>query len=596
MTKRPINYTSREFDSIKDDLMNYAKRYYPNSFKDFNEASFGAMMLDMVSYVGDQLSFYVDYQANESFLDSAIEYKNVLRLARQLGYKMPGSAIATGECSFYVLVPTATSTTGPDVNYLPILKKGSLFTANNGNTYTLDEDVDFSNSENETTVGRVDSDTGVPTYYAVRATGKVRSGIQKATSVVIGDYERFRTILLKDRNISEVLKITDTQGNEYYEVENLTDDIVLSEVPNYGSDKQTVPYIIKTTPVPRRFTTTFDDLGRATIQFGYGSEANLTKDLVVDPADVALDMSGRDYISDKTFDPSNLIQSDKFGIVPVNTTLNIVYRSNPQGSINAPVGTLTNVQRARFIFPSELDLNIRKIEEVRASLEASNDNAILGDTTALTPDEIRVRAYASFATQNRAVTRSDYISFCYRMPSKFGKVKRVNIEQDTDSVKRNLNLYVLAEGPSLNLVRPNFTLKNNLKSWLNKYKMVNDSIDILDGRIINYGINFEVISDINVNKYTILQRCVSKIKDKMSVTLEMGQPIHITEIFKILNSVNGVVDTTSVEIVNKAGGLYSSFYYDIDSHTSNDGRFVEIPQNAVAEILLPDSDIQGVVK
>jgi hypothetical protein len=596
MPKRPINYTSREFESIKNDLLNYAKRYYPNSFKDFNEASFGAMMLDMVSYVGDQLSFYVDYQANESFIDSALEYKNVVRLSKQLGFKMPGAAVATGYCTFYVLVPVATATTGPDRNYMPILKKGSLLTADNGNTYTLEEDVDFSNPNNETTVGRVDVDTGVPTFYAVRATGKVRSGQLRSKIVVVGDYLRFRTVPLGVKNVSEIMKVVDTQGNEYFEVEYLTEDVVISEVPNYGSTKETVPYIMKIQAVPRRFITQFDELGNVALQFGYGSEANLSKDLIVDPADVVLDTSGRNYISDKTFDPSNLIEGDKFGIVPVNTSLNIIYRSNTHGAINAPVNSITTIVSADFVFPSQLTLDITKVGGVRGSLEVGNENPILGDTTVVTAEELRTRAYSSFATQNRAVSRSDYVAFCYRMPANFGKIKRVNIEQDTDSLKRNLNLYVLAQGTAGNLVIANSVMKNNLKTWLNKYKMVNDSIDILDGRVINYGINFEVISDINANKYTILQRCVSKLQDKLAVVGEMGSPIHITEMYRFLNDVDGVVDTTNVQIVNKAGGVYSNFYYDMDSNTSDDGRFVEIPQNSVAEILLSASDIQGVVQ
>ena len=158
MAKRPINYTSRDFETIKEDLVNYAKRYYPTTFKDFNEASFGSLMLDLVAYVGDQLSFYADYQANESFLDSAIEFKNIVRLCKQLGYKLPGAAVASGNCTFYVKVPASSTTRGPDLNYFPILQRGTTLSSTNGASYTLVENVDFTKSSNEITVAEVDRD------------------------------------------------------------------------------------------------------------------------------------------------------------------------------------------------------------------------------------------------------------------------------------------------------------------------------------------------------------------------------------------------------------------------------------------------------
>jgi hypothetical protein len=214
MAKRPINYTSRDFESIKEDLVNYAKRYYPTTYKDFNEASFGSMMLDLVAYVGDQLSFYADYQANESFLDSAIEFKNIVRLCKQLGYKLPGAAKASGVCTFYVKVPASSTTRGPDLNYFPILQRGTVLSSTNGASYTLNENVDFTDSNNEITVAEVDTDTGVPTSYAVRARGRVVSGQRFEETVSIGDFQRFRKVLIERKDISEIISVLDAQGNE----------------------------------------------------------------------------------------------------------------------------------------------------------------------------------------------------------------------------------------------------------------------------------------------------------------------------------------------------------------------------------------------
>ena len=182
------------------------------------------------------------------------------------------------------------------------------------------------------------------------------------------------------------------------------------------------------------------------------------------------------------------------------------------------------------------------------------------------------------------------------MPSKFGKIKRVNVVQDTSALKRNLNLFVLSESSEGNFITANSTIKNNLKVWLNQYRMLNDTIDILDGKIINYGINFEIIADLESNKFDILSDCINKLIDELSVKNSMGEPVYISQIFKLLNEVSGVVDTTTVTLENKAGGVYSNFFYDIDSNLSSDGRFLKIPADAVAEILVPQADISGVVK
>lgn len=596
MAKKPISYTSRDFESIKDSLVNYAKRYYPSTFKDFNEASFGALMLDLVSYLGDQLSFYVDYQANESFIDSALEFRNIVRLAKSMGHKMPGAASSTGQCAFFILVPASTTTTGPDFDYIPILKRGTVVSAGTGANFTLNEDVDFTDPSNSVTVATVDNATGVPTSFAIKAYGKVISGRQQSQIISVGDYERFRSVDLFASNVVEIISVSDTQGNEYLEVDFLTQDYVLSEVPNYESDRTAVPYILKAKPAPRRFTTEFDSLGNASLQFGFGSEDNLTKDVVADPADVVLDVLGKTYISDRNFDPSNLIASDKFGVVPVNTSLTVLYRANSVDEVNASVGAIDSVSNVRFAFKNPNTLNNARQSEVISSLEVSNEDPILGDTQDLLPDEMRERAYASFASQNRAVTRSDYMSISYRMPSKFGKIKRANIIQDSDSFRRNLNMYILSEDTLGNFVVPNETLKNNLKVWLSQYKMMNDSIDIFSGKIINYGINFEVVPELDVNRFDILQRCVNELVDKLNVKKEIGEAIYISEIYKFLNDVPGVIDTTNVEIYNRSGGVYSDLFFDVDSNISDDGRYVLIPQDTVAEILFPQKDIQGVVK
>jgi len=596
MAKRPINYTSRDYESIREDLVNYAERYYPTTFKDFSEASFGSMMLDLVAYVGDQLSFYADFQANESFLDSAISYDNVNRLSNAMGYKTPGAAKSTGMVAFYIIVPASPNSRGPDLNYFPILQRGSLLSSKTGAVFTLIENVDFTDPDNEVTVARVDNATGNPTFFAVKAYGQVVSGQRRQQTEAVSSYTRFLRIQVDDSNISEILSVKDNQGNEYYEVDYLTQDVIIKEFQNTSDNRQVVPFIMKLQPVPRRFITEFTADGDTFIQFGYGSENNLTTDVVADPADVVLNVNGRTHVTDQTFDPSNLIQTDKFGVVPSNTTLTIEYTANTADEINLAVDGINEVLTPLFSFKDQASLNQESLVSVISSIEAENEDPILGDTSIPTAEEIRERAFGTFAAQNRAVTRVDYINLIYRMPSKFGKVKRANVVRDVDSLKRNLNVYLLSENSNGDLIEPNTSLKENCAVWLNKYRMINDTIDVLGGKVINIGIKFKVLPELDVNRFELLDTCIQKLKDEfINIKFNIGEAIYISEIYKLLNEVPGVVDTTEVELFNRVGGVYSNYVYDVDSNLSDDGRFLLLPEDAAAEVLLPDLDIVGAV-
>ena len=221
---QPINYTSRDFDSIRRDLEDYAKRYYPNTFKDFNEASFGSLMLDTVAYIGDILSFYLDYQTNESFLETAVEYENVVRLARQMGFRLNTNPSSFGMLTFYVQIPA--STTGPNLAYAPVLKAGSSFSSTGGGIYTLLEDVDFAKTGNQIVAGQINSATGSPSTFVIRAIGRAVSGRVLIKEVEIGEFQRFTRVPLETSNVAEVISVVDLEGHEYYEVDNLSQNVI----------------------------------------------------------------------------------------------------------------------------------------------------------------------------------------------------------------------------------------------------------------------------------------------------------------------------------------------------------------------------------
>ena len=280
--------------------------------------------------------------------------------------------------------------------------------------------------------------------------------------------------------------------------------------------------------------------------------------------------------------------------MPPQGTMAVTYRKNTISNVNTPVGSITVINTPIMSFERS---NIPETDRtsIRDSLEVSNENSILGDVKALTVDELRTRAVDAFASQNRAVTKQDYLSVVYRMSAKFGAVKRANIIQDKNSFKRNLNLYIVSENIDGTLTTAPTTLKENLKTWLNKYKMINDTVDILDGVIANIGIEFEIVGALDVSPTEILTKAITAIKDEYASGFSFGVPFYISDVYRVLNDLPEVIDVTSVKIKKKTSGGYSSATYDVESNITKDGRFIIVPENVILEIKFPDRDIIGVI-
>jgi len=593
--KKPvIDYTARDFGTIKEALIEYARKYYPNSYQDFNEAGFGSMMLDTVAYTGDILSFYMDYHVNESFLETALERDNVIKLAKQLGYKHQGPASAVGVATFYIFVPATVNGNAPDERYIPVLKKNSSFSSTNGTQFLLTEDVRFDREDNEIAVGRVDPTTKNPSLYAIKAHGTVISGKYSSTFINVGDYTKFLKVKVPIENIVEIISVKDSEGFEYYEVDNLTQDYVYRPITNRTSTKKEVDSFLRPFYVPRRFVIE-RNFAETFLQFGHGTDKGGEDKSIADPSNVILKYSSKEYIGDISFDPNRLIYSDKFGVVPSNTTLSVVARTNDQLSVNIGASTLNIVTNAIFEFEDLNNLDQDSVSIVKNSIEVDNEEPIIGEINSLDTNQIKALAYETYASQNRAVTREDYRSLLYRMPRKFGSIKRVNVLRDANSFKRNLNIYVLSQGEDGKLAKASDTLKQNMKVWLNENKMINDTIDILDGKILNLGIEFSIIVDYTFDSDEILAKALTNLRDTYSTTPNMGESFFITDIYKSVRNTEGVLDVVDVKLSVKNGGVYSDVSIDLEKQKSLDGRYIEIPDNVVYEIKFPNNDIKGVV-
>ena len=587
-----INYTNKDFNSIKRDLEEHARRYYPDTYKDFSENSFGSYILDTVSYVGDMLSFYIDYQVNESFLDTAVEYGNVRRLARNTGYTFTGRPAAFGIATFYVSIPANTSGLGPDRSLLPILKTGTEVRATTNTTFVLTEDVDFNNPKNEIVASKFNSTTGKPSEYAIRAQGQVKSTVLYRTTLDVGEFTRFRRIRVGPGSIAEVKSVIDSEGHHYYQVDHLSQDVVYINTTNPNAASDGVPQIVKPKIVPRRFVLEQDETGTY-LQFGYGTDEEITITDIAEPSQISLQMSGKPYITDTAFDPTKLLDSNTLGVAPSNTTLTVLFYQNDSDSVNVAQGNLNSVSITSMTFPNANGVTDGFQSGVRASLEVSNDTAIVGNTSLPTSEEIRYRSYAAKAAQQRSVTRNDYEAYMYMMPAGYGSVKRAAVINDPSSSNRRLSVYVISEDGSGNLITSNSTIKQNVKQWLNKNKMLNDNIDIYDAKILNMGFDYEIIVHPTMDKVEVLNSVQRRLASELNNKMYIGEPFYLTNIFNIINKVDGVVDTTKVTPVLKTGTGYSSAPVSIEEMKSKDGTYIQAPKNVIFEIKNFNRDIRG---
>jgi hypothetical protein len=589
-----ISYTSREFNSVRKDLLQHARKYYPTSYLDFSEASFGSFVVDAVSYATDILSFYTDYQINESFLNSANEFQNVIKLGRYFGYEYEKSSTAAGILGIYALIPANSTGLGPDTRYIPLMKAGSMFEGQNGASYILTQDVDFSLSTNQVVAHTLNPTTGVPTKYAIRAYGKIVSGILRSDILSIGSFKKFRRVRLTSSDIVEILKVTDSEGNEYYKVDNLSQDVIYKQISNPTVGQDQVKSLLKPFLAARRFVVE-KETNFTYLRFGSGQDDLSDSEMIVDPSDVMIKMNGKNYFSNTLLDPNKILNSDTLGIAPSDTTLFVEYRALDNTRSNAAAGQINKVKNVVLAFEDEASVTATIKNDMKNSVEVFNDSPIVGSVQGVDIDEMKARIAAKFSSQGRAVTKKDYESVIYNMPASLGKVTRCMITRDEDSLKRNLNAYVISQAPNDTLQTANNVLKQNLKTWIGEYKMISDTIDILDAKIVNFGVEFIVSSKVDADKTKLLKSCIDAITREFAIHNQIGEAISIAKMYNVLNKIPDVDDVKDVVVDSKATAMYSSATFNFDSRKTSDGKFIVPPKNVIMELKFPNFDIKGSV-
>jgi hypothetical protein len=608
-TNRDIKYINRDFSDFRQRLIEYAQTYFPNTYNDFSPSSPGMMFMEQAAYVGDVLSFYLDNQLQETFIQYAQQNNNVYELAYMFGYKPKISTAAQVTVDLYQQLPAKTvgGEVVPDYDYALTISENSTITSQNGTTFLIQDKVDFSvsSSQDPTEVSVYQIAGNIPQYFLLK---KSRNAISSTISTQTFNFttpEQFATINLTSNNFLQILDVTDSDGNKWYEVDHLGQEMVLDSIkntnindPNVGTD---AAYLLRLKKVQRRFATRIISPDTIQLQFGVGSPDNIDEEITPNANNVGL---GLPFIKDKlttAYSPVNFLYTGTYGIAPSNTTLTVRYLSGGGVESNISANTLTTVSPSSVKF-NQTNLNSITSNYIFNSLAANNPLAASGGKAGDTIEEIRQNTLVSIASQKRSVTADDYLIRALSMPSNYGAISKAYIEQPklTDSqvsTIETLNLYVLTQNSNSQLDYAGSALKNNLRTYLSQYRMIGDNIEIRDAFIINIDINFEIIALPEYNNNEVLLNCITALQNYFVISKwQINQPIMLRDLYILLDRIAGVQTVKNISISNKVGTSsgYSQYAYDITAATQNQVIYPSLDPS-IFEVRYPNTDIKGKV-
>ena len=613
MVTKNIKYLNKDFNTFNQQLIEYAKTYYPNTYTDFTPSSPGMMFIEMASYVGDVLSFYLDNQIQENYLQYARQSSNIFNLAYMMGYKPKVTTAASVPLQFYQQVPSIYNGSEhvPDFSYAMMLNANAQVgsTLTSISPFLVDKDIDFSFSSSldptDVTVYSVSNNN--PEYFLLRKTRKSISGTITSKQFSFGSPQQFQTVEINDSSIIGILDVTDSDGNIWYEVDYLAQDVVFDSIrntntndPNFSDDSSDAPYLLKLKQADRRFATRFKSPNVLELQFGSGVVSNNDETIVPNPDNVGLGLPFEQNKLTTAFSPSNFIFTDSYGISPSNTTLTVRYLIGGGVAANIQSNLINKLQSGnlQFIQPN---LNSVTAQYVFDSFQINNPAAASGGSDGDSLEEIRQNSIAQFSSQMRTVTQDDYLIRSLSLPSQYGSIAKVyatpKLASDISKKEQisSVDLYCLAYNNQRQLVTPSLALKNNLKTYLSQYRMINDTVDIKNGYIVNIGVDFDIIVLPNYNSNEVILSCIAAFRQFFNINnWQMNQPIILRDLYSTLDQVSGVQTVKNITISNKAGVAsgYSAFGYDINGATI-DGVVYPSIDPSIFEVKYPNTDIKG---
>ena len=606
---RDIRYLNKDFTDFRSQLINFSQTYFPTTYTDFSPSSPGIMFMEQASYVGDVLSFYLDNQLQETYLQYVRQTNNIYDLAYMFGYKPKTTGLSSVDLDFFQLIPASSSLSGtvPDFSYALFIEQNTQVTSTTTSTsFNIEDPIDFSisNSSDPTTISIAQISSNEPTYYLLKKTRKATSGTINTTTFSFGDHQEFPTVTIDSLNIGGIIDVFDSDGNEYYEVDNLGQETVFDSIkntnindPNNYQNSNDTPYILQTKQVQRRFATRFLNSGSLQIQFGSGNSSDTDEEITPDPKNIGLGLPYERNKLTTAYSPTNFIFTNTYGIAPSNTTLTVRYVTGGGVNSNSIANTITNLNTSTVKFLNN-NLNAVTAQYIFDSVAANNSNAASGGNDGDNVEEIRQNALSNFNSQLRNVTADDYLVRALSMPSKYGIISKAYSQQPTANQGNNtLDIYVLSYNINNNLTTASSTLKNNLKSYINQYRIIGDSIGIKDAFVINIAVDFEIITAPNFNNSEVLTRCISELQTYFNINnWQINQPILLKNIELLLDKINGVQTVNQILISNKAGVNlgYSQYAYDISGATQGKVIYPSIDPS-IFEVKYLNQDIKGKV-
>ena len=609
--RRNINYINKDFAEYRSSLINYSQTYFPTTYTDFSETSPGMMFIEQAAYVGDVLSFYLDNQVQETYIQYARQFDNLYDLAYMYGYKPKATGLANTLVDFYQQVPSKLSGSAyvPDFDYALYVNPNTVIstTAGSPTTFTTDEPIDFSvsNSSDPTTVSVAQITAGNPTYYLLKKTRRAFSGVINSTTATFGAPEEFATVDINSTNLAGIIDVFDNNGNQWYEVDYLGQDAVyigLKNVntndPNTYLDADT-PYILQTKQVQNRFATRLLNATTLQLQFGAGTATDTTENIIPNPTNVGLGLPFGQSKLTTAFSPTNFIFTNTYGVAPSNATLTIRYYTGGGTQSNVLSNTLTNPTTTTFQFLKG-GLDSTTAQYVFNSISTNNPIAASGGQDGDTIEEIRQNSISNFPTQLRNVTPNDYLIRALSMPPKYGVISKAFAQKPTLNDKESnsnttLDIYALSSDINGKLTTASNALKTNLKTYINQYRMISDTISIKNAFVINFAVYFEIITYPNYNGNQVIEKCIAALQNYFSIDKwQINQPIILPDLFVLLDQIDGVQTVKQINFTNKAGTSqgYSQNAYDMEGATQNGTIFPSLDPS-IFELKYPNTDIKG---
>ncbi len=606
--ERTIKYFGRDFDANKQDLINFSQAHHSGVLVDKNETSPFMAILELQAAVGDKLDFYMEQLFLELKQDSAREIGNVASFAKSKGYKPQGKTAARGIQSFVIEVPATTSRGRqvPDDSFAPTLKKDARVQGPNGSLFETLESINFAtasvDSPRAITGSRYDSISGLPTHFAIKKEAEIVAGETKSDTFSVGDFDQFLQLELANEDVLEVIRVTDSDNNEWYEVDYLAQDTVFDQTANTGVDSETVPFVLKLLTVPRRFIVDRNvETNKSSLIFGSGDGVNFDDELVPNLADLALPLAGRRTFTSYPLDPQNFLKTRSLGLSPYNTTITVEYRVGGGNQTNVPPRSIDTVVSAELEFGSS-GLNPLKKSDVINSLSTMNEKRTDGGSDQETVSEIKANSDAFFAAQNRCVTPEDYIARVLSLPARFGKPYKVYTKQTNNRINLNaVDLHVLTKDSNGHLTQATSTLTQNIKTYVKKYNGLGVPVNILQTDIINLKVYFGIVVAPKYNKSEILAKCLTVVADYLHVDkMQIGEPIVLSDLSSEIQKVLGVISVYDLRIVNifcpdstNEANNYSTTRFNVKANIKN--NILLCPLDACFEIKAA-SDVIGVCK